>query len=68
MNQRESRACEHCGFVRKVKLKVYEDADYTSKLCTACDLDRSARVHLAMASKLSMKARAIRARRRASGG
>lgn len=64
----ELRPCEGCGYARRVVMNTFhlvgEDPRPTwKKLCTACDLDRSARVHRAVAAALSARAAEIRAKR-----
>lgn len=69
----ERRACECCGHVRRIRFVPYTkngtetgDGMY-SKLCTACDLLRAARVHERAASHLRMKRDAILSAREIDG-
>jgi hypothetical protein len=65
---KELRACANpgCGHVRKVKVTRYpfpDNDESFAKFCDACELEKSARIHEAMAAKLRAKAKAIRAKR-----
>ena len=62
----EARPCTACGYVRRVKVTRHPIAKTESfkQICTACELEASARRHTKWARQLSAKAQKIRARQK----
>jgi len=62
-DRREARACKGCGYVRKVKIRVWESREWCEQYCTACKLDQQVKRYLAVIQRLQRRAAALRAKR-----